>query len=242
MRHSIFKNPLIFMGLLLLMAVPSFAEDWQTDEADPWEGMNRKIFAFNDVVDRYLLLPVAKGYQAITPQPIDNGISNFYGNLFEIITIVNDLLQFKFGDAANDTGRFLINSTIGVAGFFDVATKMGLERNEEDYGQSFAQWGVDSGPYLVLPLLGPSTVRDAVGKVPEVFTHPIGHVDHVPTRNSLRGMEIIDLRADLIEAEKLIQGDRYIFIRDSYLQRREFLINDGEVSDDFGDDFGDEEF
>jgi phospholipid-binding lipoprotein MlaA len=237
------KKILFTTGLLFALAGQANAEHADGHETDPWEGMNRKVFAFNETVDRYFLKPVAKGYQWVTPEPVDKGITNVFNNLFEVINVINDLLQFKLGNAANDSGRFLINSTIGLAGVFDVATRMGLERNEEDYGQTFAEWGMNSGPYLVLPLLGPSTPRDAIGLVPEFLTHPISYVDHVPTRNTLRGIEAIDTRADLLEAEKLIEGDRYVFIRDAYLQRREFLINDGDVTDSFGeDDFGEEGF
>ena len=204
--------------------------------ADPWEPMNRKIYAFNDTADRYLVKPVAKGYRWVMPDFLENGVSNVFANLFEVTTVANDLLQFKFGQAASDTGRFLINTTVGLGGFFDVANKVGLEKHNEDFGQTLGYWGVKSGPYVVLPFLGSSTVRDGAMLVPETFTSPIGYVDHVPTRNSSYLLEKLDERVSLLDAEDLISGDPYTFIRNAYLQRREYLVKDGVVEDDFGDE------
>jgi|SRR5690606_27023827 len=205
--------------------------------ADPWEGFNRKVFAFNDVADRYVLKPVAKGYQAVTPQFVERGVHNMFGNLGEIRNVVNDLLQAKFQHGAQDAGRFVVNSTVGVLGFFDVASKIGLEAHDEDFGQTLGYWGLESGPYIVLPLLGPRTVRDAVGSIPDGYTDPVVMgVDHVPTRNQILGLRVVDVRASLLQAEELMSGDRYIFMRDAYLQRRHFLVKDGVVEDTFGDD------
>lgn len=205
---------------------------------DPWEGFNRKVFAFNDGLDSYLLKPLAKGYRAITPRPLETGISNMFDNLLEIRNLVNDLLQGDLAQAGNDSGRLLINTTVGVAGLFDVATHLGLpESDGEDFGQTLAMWGVGQGPYLVLPLLGSSTLRDSLGKPANSLLNPIRYVDHVPTRNSIYGVDIIDTRAGLLDAETLISGDKYTYVRDAYLQRRDFLINNGEVEDGFESDF-----
>lgn len=204
---------------------------------DPWESVNRKIYVFNDYADRYALKPVAKGYQAITPQFVEDGIHNVYANLGEVSTFLNSLLQAKFKNTAETGGRFLVNTTVGLVGFFDVASKMGLEQHNEDFGQTLGYWGVHPGPYLMVPLLGPRTLRDGFGSVADSYSDPLPYaVDHVPTRNQLLGVRIIDSRAQLLRAEELISGDRYIFLRDAYLQRRQFLVNDGAVSDTFGND------
>lgn len=210
---------------------------------DPWEGFNRKMFSFNDTLDSYVFKPLAKGYKAVTPDPVERGISSAFSNLKEVSNIANDLLQGKLSQAGNDTGRLLVNSTLGVVGIFDVAEHMGLPKSDgEDFGQTLATWGVGSGPYVVLPFLGPSTVRDLGGMPVNTFTDPVGYVDHVPTRNSLWGTGLVELRASLLEAESLISGDKYAFMRDAYLQRRNYLAKDGDVEDDFGGDFGDDGF
>lgn len=208
---------------------------------DPWEPMNRKIFAFNDVADRYVLTPVAKSYQWVTPNVVEKGISNVFSNLFEVTTIVNDLLQFKFAQAGADTGRFLINSTVGLLGIFDVASPLGLLQNTEDFGQTLGYWGVGPGPYIVVPILGSYNLRDSLGGYTDTYTDYFGQIDHVPTRNSTWVLDKVHDRAALFAAEELISGDRYTFIRDAYLQRREFLVNDGVLHDDFGDEDWDDD-
>lgn len=207
------------------------------DEADPWQGFNRAMFAFNDVTDRFLLKPLAKGYVFVTPGFVRKGVNNVFDNVMEVPTVLNDVLQGKGKQAANDTGRFLVNSTVGLAGLFDVAQHMGMKPNDgEDFGQTLAVWGVGQGPYLVLPFLGPSTVRDTVAIPVNVYSDPRTYIDHVPTRNVVSGVSLLSTRANLLDLERHITGDRYTFIRDAYLQRRQFLINDGEVEDDFGMD------
>lgn len=213
-----------------LTLLPAMA---QAGEEDPWEGFNRAIFRFNDTVDTYALKPLAQGYQAVTPQFLEDGVHNVFGNLGDVGNLANNLLQGKFHDAGVDTSRVIFNTTLGVLGFFDVAKHMGLQKNDEDFGQTLGTWGLGSGPYVVLPLLGPSTVRDAAGKVPDSFLEPYPYIDHVPTRNMTRGVDVIDTRASLLSAEKLISGDKYIFIRNAYLQNREFKVQDGQVEDDF---------
>jgi phospholipid-binding lipoprotein MlaA len=204
---------------------------------DPLEAFNRAIFSFNDTADRWLLKPVARGYRAVTPNPIEHGVGRMFNNLGEVLNVVNDVMQGKFRQAGNDSGRFLVNSTVGLAGFFDVAQHWGMPKSDgEDFGQTFGVWGIGQGSYLVLPFLGPSTFRDAPGRALDSFLNPVSFVDHVPTRNELYGANVLSVRAELLEAEKLITGDKYSFVRDVYLQRREYLILDGQVEDDFGDD------
>jgi phospholipid-binding lipoprotein MlaA len=224
--------------LLVLCALPLLAAAAEQDtNPDPWESVNRKIFAFNDFTDRYFLKPVAKGYDKVTPQFLEDGVHNMFSNLGEVGDILNSLLQGKFKNSASAGGRLVLNSTVGLLGFFDVASKVGLASHEEDFGQTLAHWGVKSGPYVVLPFLGPRTVRDSFGNIADVYIDPLPHVvQYVPTRNQLYGLRIVDTRAQLLKAEELISGDRYIFMRDAYLQRRQFLINDGAVQDTFGND------
>jgi len=222
--------------LLLALLMPGLVIAGST-ENDPFESYNRAMFSFNDKVDRWVLKPVTEGYRFVTPDFLEHGVSRMFSNLGEIIDVVNDVLQGKVGQAGNDAGRLLINSTFGIVGFFDVARHAGLEKSDgEDFGQTFATWGVGKGAYIVLPLLGPSTLRDAPGLLLDIHFDPVGKISHVPTRNHIYGAQVVSFRASFLEAEKLIKGDRYSFVRDVYLQRREFLINDGEVEDDFGDD------
>lgn len=215
------------LTILLLPVVSQAAED------DPWESFNRPVFVFNDTLDTYGLKPLAQGYRAITPSIVEDGIHNMFSNVGDVKNLFNNLLQAKFTDAGIDTSRILFNSTFGLLGFFDVATKMDLQRSDEDFGLTLGAWGVDSGPYLVIPLLGPSTVRDAAGKLPDTFVEPYRYISDVPARNSIHGLDIVDTRANLLSSEKLITGDKYVFIRNAYLQSREFKVKDGQVEDDF---------
>ncbi len=223
---------LLFAALLL----PEVAMA-DSEQGDPLESYNRVMFSFNDKADRWVLKPIAEGYRYVMPDFFERGVSRMFSNLGEVLNVANDLLQGKVGQAGNDGGRLLINSTVGIAGFFDVAKYAGLEKSDgEDFGQTFGAWGVGEGAYVVLPFFGPSTLRDAPSLVLDSVFNPIGDVDHVPTRNQLYGTRVTSARADLLKAEKLVKGDRYTFVRDVYLQRRQFLVNDGEVEDDFGDD------
>lgn len=213
-----------------LIVLPAMAS---ASEEDPWESFNRPVFRFNDVLDTYALKPLAQGYQKVTPQFVEDGVHNVFANIGDVGNLANNLLQGKLHNAGVDSSRLIFNTTFGLLGFIDVASRMGLQRNDEDFGQTLGVWGVNSGPYLVLPLLGPSTVRDATAKVPDSFLGPYPYIDHVPTRNVTRGVNVIDARARLLSAERMISGDKYIFIRNVYLQSREFRIRDGEVVDDF---------
>ena len=229
MRWTVHLAPLFVCAGVAMMP---FAANAATED-DPWEGFNRVVFKFNDTLDTYALKPIAQGYQFITPQFLEDGIHNMYRNVGDVRNLANNVLQVKPHAAGVDTARLLMNTIIGVGGFFDVGTKMGLQRNDEDFGQTLGYWGLSSGPYLVLPLLGPSTVRDALGIYPDSYAEPYRYMHDVSARNTVAGMKIIDARANLLSAEKLITGDKYIFIRNAYLQSREFKVKDGQVVDDF---------
>lgn len=226
--------------LLALSAAPGWAGD-QEKNPDPFESVNRKVFAFNDVMDRWLIRPVAKGYDWITPDPLQRGIGNFYANLYDFNSTINGVLQWRWEGVAQSSGRFLVNSTVGLLGFFDVATRMGIRPYRTDFGHTLAIWGLDSGPYLMVPFFGPRTVRSGTGTLFDLFTSvPALYIDDGIVRWSIWGLELIDGRARLLETDELVSGDRYIFIRDVYLQTRENIVNEGVVEDDFSD-FGDED-
>jgi phospholipid-binding lipoprotein MlaA len=206
-------------------------------ESDPLEPVNRVVFKFNDTVDRWFLKPVSKTYRAVLPDYFEETIARFFGNLGDVGNAANSLLQGKIDQAANDTARVLINTTIGVGGLFDVADPWGFKKNDsETFGQTLGVWGVPDGPYLVLPLLGPSTLRDTVGRVGDYYTDPINWLEDEEAQLAFNVVEIVSIRAELLDAERIISGDRYNFIRDIYLQRQAYLLNDGAVEDDFGDD------
>jgi len=220
-------------GLLLLLALVSgcaSVPDEYRDPRDPLESYNRGMHKFNRVVDNAITKPIAKGYKAITPDPLDRGITNFFNNIADVTSAVNNLLQFKLSRAGSDVGRLVVNTTVGILGFFDVATNMGLPSYKEDMGQTFGYWGDVSSPYLVLPLLGPSTLRDTVGLVGDVFTSPLYNVEKNRVYWGLIALNVVDTRADLLTAGKILEEaavDPYIFLRDAYLQRRRNQIFDG---------------
>jgi len=228
---SINRNYFAFFTIASLTLLSGCAST-TASKADPLEGLNRATYAFNDAVDRAVLEPVAKGYQTVTPGFFRAGVRNLFTNIGDVATSLNNLLQGKGGDAASDAGRFLINSTLGVLGLFDVATPMGLEKHNEDFGQTLGKWGVNSGPFLVIPLMGPSTLRDALGRPVDSYVGYSRYIDHIPTRNSTLGLEIIDLRANLLGASSTLDAaalDKYQFIRDAYLQRRLRSVHDGKA-------------
>jgi len=202
--------------------------------ADPWEPLNRRIDAFNMNVDRYTFKPLARGYEALLPEPMRRGINNFSRNLFSPLFIINNLLQGKFDRGLSETGRFLANSTWGILGFVDVGKDLGLETYREDFGETLAVWGVPDGPYVVVPILGPRTLRDATMIPLNFAADPSFWIEEDSTRWSLYGVRAIDARAELFTAETLLEGslDRYLTLRESYLQRRHFMIRDGEASED----------
>lgn len=204
-------------------------------DSDPWEPVNRRIFVFNQTLDTYALKPLAETYTRVIPSPARNSVRNFFYNLNEINVVINDLLQMKLTDAASDSGRFVVNTTVGVGGLFDVASRFGLERHQEDFGQTFGVWGLGPGPYLMLPFFGASTVRDAIGFALDTAANPVTYVDDVPSRNTLFLLRQTQLRADAAGIEDMMMGDRYLFIREGYLQQRAFVVSDGEYQDDFDD-------
>jgi phospholipid-binding lipoprotein MlaA len=204
-------------------------------ENDPFEGWNRAMFSFNQKADNYVLRPVAEGYQAITPAPVRKGVSNFFNNLGEPITAVNSVLQAKPDKAARSLTRFVFNTTFGLLGLFDVAGAMGIEREKEDLGQTLAYWGVGSGPYLVLPILGSSNLRDLGGRVVDRPLNPVSWQDEVGMTEVLF-TDGIQTRAQLLGVEPKSVGDPYVLMRSAYEQRRRYEINDGIVVDLFLDD------
>lgn len=211
-------------------------------DVDPWEGANRKIHQVNDVADRAVLKPLAKGYEWFFPQFVRRCIHNVFRNFGTPSVAVNQLLQGKPRPAASDTTRFLINTTLGIAGLFDVATAVGLDTHEEDFGQTLAVWGVADGPFLVIPFRGAATTTHAVGMMVEAFANPLQLISPARDRYIIMGVSFVDRRAGLLAAESLLIGDEYLFLRDAYLQRRQYLVNDGELEDDpFLDDFDDYE-
>ncbi|MEQ1440213.1 VacJ family lipoprotein [Fontimonas sp. SYSU GA230001] len=215
----------------LLLALSACAHNSLYEPSDPLEPVNRSIYAFNTTADRYVLRPVAKGYVAVVPSPVRQGVTNFLDNLGYPSVILHDLLQLKFTQAARDTGRFLLNSTYGLAGFLDPASMVGLYKNDEDLGQTLGRWGVGEGWYLMLPLLGPTTNRDLVGWVGDWWTSPLQYTDSVTTeqRIALKGVRVIDIRSRLLDLDSVIeqQLDPYVFVRTAYLQRRLNQVYDG---------------
>ena len=201
------------------------------DPRDPLEPMNRSIYQFNDHFDRVILKPASILYSTVTPPPVRGGVTNFFGNFHDVTTALNNALQGKGSDALSDLGRVLINSTIGLFGIFDVATRLGLKKHDEDFGQTLAVWGTPDGPYLVLPFLGPSTARDTVGLGGDYLTDPEFYLftEH-PWNYVVLGTRIVNVRSNLLETEQIFNAaavDRYAFLRDAYLQRRHNQINDG---------------
>jgi phospholipid-binding lipoprotein MlaA len=198
--------------------------------SDPLEPFNRAMFSFNESVDNAVLKPVATGYRSAVPAVLRTGVSNFFSNLEDVWISANNLAQGKVEDGLGDFLRFAFNSTFGVFGLIDVASDMGLQKHNEDFGQTLGRWGVGSGPYLVLPLLGPSTVRDGLGLVLDVQADPVSNLGHVPTRNSAYATRVVDRRANLLDTTSVLEEaalDKYTFVRDSWTQRRRSLIYDG---------------
>jgi phospholipid-binding lipoprotein MlaA len=217
----------------MLLAGCATVPPGKADPRDPWEKMNRSTHAFNDAIDRAIGKPVAKAYVKVMPRFVRTGISNVFNNLNTINTVVNDVLQGKMKQAGNDSARFLLNTTFGVGGLYDAASAAGLDFNDEDFGQTFGKWGMKSGPYLVLPFLGPSTTRDTFGKLVDQFTYPVTYLEDDSTRFMIRAVSLVDTRAELLDLDAQIDRsyDRYAFIRNAWLQRREFQVTDGNVED-----------
>lgn len=200
------------------------------DPRDPMEGFNRSMHGFNKFMDKAVFDPVGKVYKTVVPNPLDRGITNFFNNIGEITVFANNVLQFKLARAASDAARFVVNSTLGIGGLFDVATGMGLVRHHEDFGQTLGHWGIGSGPFLVAPFLGPTSFRDALGFGVDTFLNPITYVDPDATRAGLMSLNYIDFKTDNKGARNLIgeaSVDEYEFLKNAYLERRRGLVSDG---------------
>ncbi len=200
------------------------------DPRDPFENYNRAMYDFNMGLDRKVIRPVAEGYVDIVPSPVRTAIGNFFSNIGDVWTAVNNYLQIKPREGTQDVARVVLNSTFGVLGLIDVATPMGLPKHEEDFGQTLGKWGVQSGPFLVLPLFGASTVRDGLARPVDFLADPVSQVSDAGTRNVARVVRLVDNRADLLGASSLMEDaalDPYQFLRDAYLQRRESRVRDG---------------
>jgi len=227
---------------VLLMSAGCASTPGRTTTDDPWQGLNRGVYKFNDTLDRAALKPVARGYRKITPRWFRTGVGNFFANLAYPATFVNQFLQGKPARGAQDAGRFLLNSTLGLAGLIDVATPLGLQANDEDFGQTLAVWGVGSGPYLTMPFFGPSSIRDAPSRVFDYFLGPLEYM-HVPweVEWGLRGLDIVHSRSELLSLDATLEQafDPYAFIRDAWAQQREYAIFDGNTP---AETFEDEDF
>ncbi len=230
----------ILILLTCLLAGGCATLDGPPNPDDPLESFNRSMFAFNENADKYAFKPVAKGYNFVMPNIASKGVSNFFNNVDDIVVFFNELLQFKLAEATATSARFVFNSTFGILGLIDVASDMDLPKHNEDFGQTLAVWGFDSGPYLVLPLIGPMTVRDTAGlAVDWTYFDPIFNRQTLTQSLVTLTIKYIDMRAGLIQASNIIDDtvpDKYAFVRDAWMLRREFLIYDGNPPEDFTED------
>jgi phospholipid-binding lipoprotein MlaA len=237
------RQPTYWVGLafsILLTSCSTTPPKVATNPDDPWQDWNHKTTTFNQDFDKTVLKPMAKEYQEITPGPVDTGVTNFFSNINDIGISINDLLQLKFLQGGMDLSRFIVNSTAGVAGIFDVASKLDLPKHNEDFGQTLGFWGVPSGSYMVLPFLGSSTPRDAAGLLGDALLNPLTYVSFfggIATNAATASTTILDVtdtRSDLMSTEKLVEEgavNRYDFVKNAYLQHREYLIHDGDPPD-----------
>jgi phospholipid-binding lipoprotein MlaA len=221
--NSIQKSLSVMALGLLLLIVQGCATGPNANPADPMEPLNRAVFNFNDGLDRAVLQPVATAYDQVTPSPVKTGVRNFFGNISDVWSVVNNLLQGKLKESLETFMRVSVNSTFGFGGVIDIGTEAGLPRNRQDFGQTLGVWGFDAGPYVVLPLFGPSSVRDTAGRVVDTSADIVSISRNVPTRNSLTVLRLVDTRAQLLGATEILDQaalDKYSFARDLYLQRR----------------------
>tara|TARA_B100001559_G_scaffold76628_1_gene63467 strand:- start:1145 stop:1837 length:693 start_codon:yes stop_codon:yes gene_type:complete len=219
--------------LIVILTLSYFS--FLQSEIDPFQDLNEKTHNLNQGLDQSIATPIAKVYRKVTPDFLEVGVTNFTDNIEDINIALNNLLQAKIKDGLSDILRFTINSTIGLAGFFDIASSMGFQKHSEDFGQTLAVWGVSDGPYIVLPILGPSSLRDTLARIPEAFMTPLLLIDHDRTGYELTAIDLLDKRARYLGLESIVVGDEYLFYRDAYFQSREFDINDGLIEDDFDD-------
>ena len=236
---NILRKPVCLTTLLAFLLVMTTIPV-HSSEDDPLEPINRAVFGFNEVIDDTILEPVAKGYKFVTPDPVEESVTNFFNNLGEINTIINSALQLKLDKTLSSSGRLVINSTVGIFGLFDVATTLGITRHNEDFGQTLGYYGVPSGPYLVLPFFGPSSFRDAPSFFADVQMEkeisPVHTELHHEERQAIQATNVIDTRANLLQATKILDTaakDKYVFLRESYLQKRAQMITDGKDVQDF---------
>ncbi len=231
--------PVLLLSLAGCATVPAGSEH----PGDPWEPYNRAVYEFNDGFDRYLLKPATETYVAVTPALIQTGVSNFFANLDDVRNSVNNLLQGRPLAAGSDLLRLALNTTLGIGGLVDVASEMGLRKHNEDFGQTLGVWGVGSGPYFMLPFLGPSSVRDTAGLYGDYYASPTSYLDQNETRWGLRAVNVLDVRASVLKIERVLGDgfhDRYATLRDAYLKRRESQVRNGEVSAEQGQGLLDE--
>ncbi len=236
---SIVPRRIKALVVLVLLSLTFLGGCASTNPRDPMESMNRAIYSFNDGLDQAIIKPVAEGYRAVLPSFARTGISNFFSNINDVLIALNNLLQGKIVNAISDVGRVVVNTTIGILGFMDPATNFGLEKHNEDMGQTLGYWGIGDGPYIMLPILGPSNLRDAVGKIGDYKLDPLTYVESMRARNILWATRAISQRADLLDTSKILDAaalDPYEFLRDAYLQRRRNLVYDGSPPPDKDDD------
>ena len=230
-NKTIIKKILMF-SVVVMTGCATTQQNERVAKIDPFEPMNRAVFSFNEAADDYVIKPIAQAYKFVLPEFVRTGVTNFFSNINDVLIAANNLLQAKPVEAANDIGRFLINSTIGVLGLFDVATDIGLDKNREDFGQTLGVWGFSDGPYVVLPFFGASNVRDTVGLAVDIETDFMINTNKLNSdeKIAVNALRVINRRAELLDAGQLLEDaafDKYSFLRDGYLQRRRNQVYDG---------------
>jgi phospholipid-binding lipoprotein MlaA len=234
LKKEVFRAALIVCAALGMSACVTLPPNAPRSPQDPWESWNRGVYKFNDKLDRAVAKPVARGYVKYVPRPVRTGVTNFFSNLETPTVMVNDALQGKFLAAANDLGRFVLDTTVGIAGILDPATPAGLARNNEDFGQTLGKWGVHPGPFIEVPLLGPSDLRDAPARFVDSYLNPRQYIKNNYIKYGLYVPDFVDRRAALLSLDDTLQHayDPYAFIRDAYFQRRAYLVSDGKIKDE----------
>jgi phospholipid-binding lipoprotein MlaA len=234
LKKEVFRTALIVCAALGMSACVTLPPNAPRSPQDPWESWNRGVYKFNDKLDRAVAKPVARGYVKYVPQPVRTGVTNFFSNLETPTVMVNDALQGKFLAAANDLGRFVLDTTVGIAGILDPATPAGLARNNEDFGQTLGKWGVHPGPFIEVPLLGPSDLRDAPARFVDSYLNPRQYIKNNYIKYGLYVPDFVDRRAALLPLDETLQHayDPYAFVRDAYFQRRAYLVSDGKIKDE----------
>lgn len=235
--HRAGRVLVVALALTLVNGCASRLAGGENLDPDPWEGFNRKVFAFNDTVDQYAYKPAAQTYEQVTPDWLEQAVRRFFANLTDLRSALNGVLQWRWSEAGQNLGRFTVNSTMGVAGLFDVASRIELSKSEQDFGLTLARWGFGSGPFLVLPLQGPATLRSTLGEGPDYFLWAPSYIDHQLTSYSVTAVSLLDRRVQLLSAERAIVGDKYTFIRNTWLQSRRRKAGIAPEEDNFGEGF-----